>query len=204
MPSVQAVPDVDHLKQEALALATKPTKSFHAFARALWAAHSNDPSFLHEVERVAGIKRRALFYLSNVGGFIADYSITEEQAERIGWTKLQIIARHAANQPRNIGQHAIQAKLRIAARTPAHALRGVLETMHRPSRGSLRSVLLRLPAEQYADVEAALIACGAKRRGKGLVGKEEALVRLARTLTNDRRQKSHPELSPRHIRRQWR
>ena len=179
MPPDQNQPDVDHLKREALALAAKPTKSFHAFARALWAAHRNEPAFLHEVERVAGIKRRALFYLSNVGGFLAEYSITEEQAERIGWTKLQIVARHAANQPGRISQSAMQAKLGIATRTPAHALPAALERQDTPSAGSLRSVLLRLPAEQYADVEAALIACGAERKGRGLIGKEDALVRLA-------------------------
>ena len=179
MPQVEAKPDVDHLRQEALALAAKPTKSFHAFARALWAAHSNDPTFLHEVERVAGIKRRALFYLSNVGGFLADYSIAEEQAEQIGWTKLQIIARHAARQPGRVSQHAMQAKLRIAVRTPAYALPAALETQGMPSEGPLRSVLLRMPAEQYADLEAALIACGAERKGRGLIGKEDALVRLA-------------------------
>jgi len=176
---VQHKPDVARLQQEALALAAKPTKSFHAFARALWAAHSNDPTFLYEVERVAGVKRRTLFYLSRVGGFLADYSITEEQAERIGWTKIQIVARHVANQPERISQHAMQAKLGIAARTPAHALSAALEAQNAPSQGPLRSVLLRLPAEQYADVEAALIACGAEPRGKGLVGKEDAVVRLA-------------------------
>lgn len=179
MPPDQNQLDVDHLKREALALAAKPTKSFHAFAHALWAAHRNDPAFLHEVERVAGIKRRALFYLSNVGGFLAEYSITEEQAERIGWTKLQIVARHAANQPGRISQRAMQAKLGIATRTPAHALPAALERQDIPSEGPLRSVLLRLPAEQYADVEAALIACGAERKGRGLIGKEDALVRLA-------------------------
>lgn len=117
MPPVQDKPDVARLQQEALALAAKPTKSFHAFARALWAAHSNDPTFLYEVERVAGVKRRALFYLSSVGGFLADYSITEEQAERIGWTKIQIVARHIPNQPERINQRAMQDKLGIAARS---------------------------------------------------------------------------------------
>src|SRR5690606_23055195 len=124
-------------------------------------------------------KRRALFYLSNVGGFLVDYGITEEQAERVGWTKLQIVARHAANQPGRISQRAMQATLGIATRTPAHALPAALETQATPSEGPLRSVLLRLPAEQYADVEAALIACGAERKGRGLSGKEDALVRLA-------------------------
>lgn len=172
-------PDFDRLQQEALALATKSTKNFHAFARALWAAHSNDPTFLQKVERLAGIKRRALFYLSNVGGFITDYSIAEARAERIGWTKLQIVAQYVATQPGKISQRALQAMLGIADRSTAYALPTALKAQDAASRGSLRSVLLRIPADQYADVEAALIACGAEPRGKGLIGKEDALVRLA-------------------------
>lgn len=92
MPPAPNDPDVDRLQQEALALAAKSTKSFYAFARALWAAHSSDPAFLYKMEEAAKIKRRALFYLSNVGGFITDYGISEARAERIGWTKLQIVA----------------------------------------------------------------------------------------------------------------
>ena len=179
MPPVQNKSDVDHRKQQVLALAVKPTKSFHAFARALCAAHSEDRAFLHEVEQVAGIKRRALFYLLNVGKLLDDYHVSEEQAERIGWTKLQIIARYAASRPRRLSQRAMTAKLGIAARTPAHALSAALEAQDTQSHGSLRSILLRLPAEQYADVEAVLIACGARRKGRGLIGKEAALVQLA-------------------------
>jgi len=179
MPPVQDSPDVEHLKQQVLALAVKPTKSFHAFARALCAAHDEDRAFLHEVERVAGIKRRALFYLLNVGKLLDAYDVSEEHAERIGWTKLQIIARYAANRPRKLSQRAMKAKLEIAAQTSAHVLPAALEAQDAQSHGSLRSILLRIPDEQYADVEAALIACGAERKGRGLIGKEAALVRLA-------------------------
>lgn len=184
MGTVSIFADIDCLKQRAKTLAAKPSKNFHAFSRALWAAHSNDPTVLHEVEGVAGIKRRALFYLSNVGGFIADYSIAEEQAERIGWTKLQIVAQHAANQPGKISQRALQAMLGIADRSTAHALPTALKAQDTALPGTLRSVLLRIPADQYADVEAALIACGAEPRGKGLIGKEDALIRLAQHFTN--------------------
>jgi hypothetical protein len=179
MPPVPSSPDIDHLKQEALALATKPTKNFYAFACALWAAHNEDSTVLREVERSAGIKRRALFYLSNVGRLLSDYGIGEAQAERIGWTKLQIVARHAARQPKKLNQCAMRANLQLALQTPSHALPEALERQGASTTPATRSVLLRLPVEQYTDVETALIACGAKRRGKGLVGKEDALVRLA-------------------------
>jgi len=173
MSPVQARPDGDDLKRVALALAAKPTRSSDAFARALSRAHSDDPSFLHEVARVARIKRRALFYLSSVGRLLDDYDITDEQAEHIGWTKLQIVARHTANQPGRISRRDMQAKLEIASRTPADRLHEALEQQEPPR--PLRSVLVSVTAEQYADVEAAVIAYGAKRRGKGLVGRKKRL-----------------------------
>ena len=189
MTMSQHNPDVDRLKRQALALAVKPTKSFYAFARALWAAHRQDRSFMHEVEKVAGIKRRSLFYLLNVGEFLDEYSVSEEQAERIGWTKLQIIARYAGNQPSQISQRAMKIKLGLAARTPAHALQAALEAGDKQSTEQLHSILLRIPASQYADVEAALIACGAKRSGRGLIGKEAALANMAISHLNRQRPK---------------
>lgn len=179
MPPDQAKTEVTYLQRETLALAVKPTKSFYAFARALWAAHNEDRTVLHQVERVAGIKRRALFYLLNVGEFLTAYRVTRPQAERIGWTKIRIVAHYADRRPHKINQRTVEACLRLALQTPAHALPDALEKQGEPSRGPLRSVLLRLSAEQYADVEAALIACGAEKKGRGLIGKEAALARLA-------------------------
>lgn len=182
MPPVQNQPDVDHLKREALALAAKPTKSFHAFARVLWAAHRNDPAFLHEVERVAGIKRRALFYLSNVGGFLADDIITEEQAERIGWTKIQIVARHVRCDTK-ISKRVIQRYLKIAEHTPAHRLPAALKNQDTEQAAPSRTVLLRIPADAYPALENALLAHGAEKQGRGLVGKEQAIMALVQSVT---------------------
>lgn len=178
MAPVQDTSDVDRLKQEALALAAKPTKSFHAFARTLWEAHEQDRGFIREVEQISGIKRRALFYMLAVGRLIAEYHITEEQAERVGWTKLQIIADHAQNQAEKLSQHVMAANLHLALRTTANALPEALRQQG-TSGEKYRTLLFRLSADQYAHVEAALMAFGAGRKGRGLTDKEEALVRLA-------------------------
>lgn len=179
--------EVARLKQQALALASKPSKSFHAFARALWEVHSKDPSFLHEVERVSGMKRRALFYLSNVGTFLHRYDISGEQAETIGWTKLQIIARHVRQQEKEakggkLAGKRIDAILQLALQSTAHALPEALRAGNIQTGEPLRAVLLRLPADHYAELEAALLTHGAERRGRGLVKKEKALLKLVRAL----------------------
>ena len=193
--------DVARLKQQALALASRPSKSFHAFARALWAVHRGDPSFLHEVERVSGLKRRALFYLSNVGAFLHGYDISGEQAERIGWTKLQIIARYVRQQEkeskgRKPAGKRIEAILHIARHTTVHALPEALRAGNTETGEPLRSVLLRLPADHYGEIEAALLAWGAKKRGRGLVDKEKALLELVRALGVPQRQRSRPRMPP--------
>lgn len=180
--TVPAPADLTARQQEALRLATKPTKSFVAFARALYAAHSEDRTFLHRVERDAGIKRRALFYLLNVGEFLHGYSVSETDAERIGWTKLQIVARHTAKRPGETSQEENEANLRLAMECTAIELPAVLEGRDMPSKGSARSLLIRLPADQYVYVEAALLSYGAEERGRGLALKEVALVNMVRAL----------------------
>lgn len=182
MGTVSTFADIDRLKQNTLALATKSTKSFHAFACALWTAHKNDPAFLYEVEEAAKFKRRALFYLSNVGGFLTDYSITETQAERIGWTKLQIVARHVGGDTK-VGKRMIQRYLELAEHTTAHRLPAALNSQDADHAVPSRTLLLRIPADAYPTLESVLVAYGAQKQGRGLVGKEQAIIALVHSVT---------------------
>lgn len=182
MAPVQNKPDADHLKQLAMGLAKKSTKSFHAFSSALWMAHSNNPAVMHEVVGVAGIKRRALFYLSDVGGFLTEHNITEDQAERIGWTKIQIVARHVRRHTL-VGKRMIQRYLTIAERTTAHRLPAALKNQDTDLTVASRTVLLRIPADAYPALENALLTCGARKQGRGLAGKEEAIMALVQSVT---------------------
>lgn len=182
MTPVQNKPDAARLKQLAVALAKKSTKSFHAFSSALWMAHSNNPTVMHEVARVAGIKRRALFYLSDVGGFLTEHNITEDQAERIGWTKIQIVARHIRRDTK-VGKRLIQRYLTIAEHTTAHRLPAALKNQDADRTVASRTVLLRIPADAYPALENALLAHGAEKQGRGLVGKEVAIMALVQSMT---------------------
>ena len=182
MAPVQNKPDAARLKQLAMALAKKSTKTFHAFSSALWVAHRSNPAVMHEVVRVAGIKRRALFYLSDVGGFLTEHNITEDQAERIGWTKIQIVARHVRSNA-VVGKRLIQRYLKIAERTTAHRLPAALNNQDADRTVASRTVLLRIPADAYPALENALLAHGAEKQGRGLVGKEVAIMALVKSVT---------------------
>lgn len=186
MPTVAVPSDLSPLQLEALRLAAKPTKSFHAFAHALYAAHSEDRTFLHMVRRNAGMKRRTLFYLINVGKFLNDYGVSEKDAERIGWTKIQIVARHVGCN-RVVGKRMIQRYLTIAEHTTAHRLPTALNDQDDDRTAANRTVLLRIPADAYPALENALLAHGAEKQGRGLVGKEQAIMALVQSVvTSDR------------------
>ena len=182
MATVTVPADLTPLQQAALRLAMKPTKSFVAFARALYAAHRENRTFLNTVERDAEISRRALFYLLNVGEFLLDYSVSDTDAERIGWTKLQIVARHVGGDTK-VGKRMIQRYLTIAEHTTAHRLPAALNNQDADRTVASRAVLLRIPADAYPALENALLAHGAEKQGRGLVGKEVAIMALVQSVT---------------------
>ncbi|MFA7441266.1 MAG: hypothetical protein WCZ66_09915 [Sphingomonadaceae bacterium] len=76
---------IARLKNGALTLAVKLSKSFHAFARALYTAHWGRSRLPARGGAGRGDKRRAL-------------DVSGEQTEHVGWTRLQTVAH--MNQPR--------------------------------------------------------------------------------------------------------
>lgn len=68
--------------------------NFFELAQTLVALHDADVSQLRELPLETGMSRRRLYYLLEVGRLIATRRIAKSEAEAIGWTKLQIIARH--------------------------------------------------------------------------------------------------------------
>ena len=53
-------------------------------------------SAIQDLPTETGMSRRRLYYLLEVGQFIRDWKISQDAAEKVGWTKLQIIARHVS------------------------------------------------------------------------------------------------------------
>lgn len=160
--------------------ARQPRKAFYDFAVALAALHDGEPENYVAMAGVAGISLRRLYYLRDVGAFVARHGLPKADAESLGWTRLSIVARHALGHPAPTAGD-VAAWLDLAARSTAHELPGALGKMERPTAKD-RALLLRFSPDDYELVEAALLAHGAKRRGKGLERKEAALVTMAKKL----------------------
>ena len=117
------------------------------------------------------LSRRTAYYLRDVGQLIRTAKLSTNQAERIGWTKLQIIGDKI--NPKNAAR-----LLKLAGDNNAQELKRKIREDSPKSKP--HCVLLYFTDWQYARFEAALRRGGAQRKGLGLVGKEEALMRIFR------------------------
>jgi hypothetical protein len=103
---------------------------------------------------------------------------------KIGWTKLAILAEHSEKHP---GKVAARAGFGRAENCTAKQLPAILDgspLAPNPKEKTHHSVFLRLTPVEYGLFESILLKYGAVKlgkgngKGKGLVGKEEALMNL--------------------------
>ena len=164
-----------YLKRKVLQLAKGGTKNFYDLARSLATLHEMNPGLLKTVEDSSKLSRRTLYYLVDVGRVLCRYQIDKAQAERIGWTKLQILARYLEKNDVPAGE---LADLLKKAEKKVHELPLILAGKTRKARP--RTVLLRLAPSDYKIFAEALVRHGAIRKGRGLINQEQALIQLVR------------------------
>jgi hypothetical protein len=128
--------------------------------------------------------RRMLYYLLKVGRWLKPVGQPHSRYAKIGWTKLAILAEHSAKHP---GKVAARAALARAEHCTAKQLPAVLDgnpLAPYVTEKTHHSVFLRLTPVEYGIFETILLKYGAMKlgkgngKGKGLIGKEEALMNL--------------------------
>lgn len=140
--------------------------------------YDSDPSYLHGVQAETGMSRRMVYCLLDVGKLIDAGDLSRSDAEVIGWTKLQIVARHIMNQG-SATEEELEGFLDIARVTKAKGLRSVLEGQNK---SETRAEVFHLTIKKQSIVREALVAFGAKKKvtskGPRLSNKEAALIKL--------------------------
>lgn len=121
-----------------------------------------------------GIARRKAYYLVEIDKTFGDLSVDRERLNRIGWTKLQILAGRVDR--RNVGR-----LLGEAEKLSAYEL-GKLVNEEPASSTKSHVVLLRLTDDEYAVFRNTVRAFGAEESSTGLSGKEAALIAALREL----------------------
>lgn len=149
---------IDHSKSRLLEVAS--------FLRKVRVEH---PDEFRSVAKKLKIGIRKAYHLAQIDEALSEMDISAERVKRLGWTKLSLLAAYGKKET-------INELLDVAEGCSAHKLK-----MH-ISKGGFdpggRTVVLHFDKEQYALLDQALRAKGAEPHSRGLLGKEEALMRL--------------------------
>lgn len=112
---------------------------------------------------------RKAYHLAQIDEALSDMDISAERMQRLGWTKLSILAAYGEAETINV-------LIDVAEDCTAHELKMYIHKGGFDPDG--RTVVLHLDKEQYGLLEEALRAKGATPHSRGLLGKEAALMRL--------------------------
>ncbi|MCP8939926.1 hypothetical protein NK718_15475 [Alsobacter sp. SYSU M60028] len=154
------------LFETATQLLSSVANNFIEVARAMSKLWIEDrPEFERLIEE-GHIGRRKAYYLIRLSLLLEQLG-DDDRARRIGWTKLSIITPYASGE--NLKELLAYAEAHTA-RDLAQVLAGKVPDAHS------RCVLFYFSPVDYGIVEQVLMAFGAKKRGKGLVHKESALI----------------------------
>ena len=130
---------------------------------------------VEDLPNETGMSRRRLYYLLAAGRLIVEHGISKAQAEEIGWTKLQIIARYVKDSPTGTTAAQVKSYLDLARETKAYSL---LQTLKEGRAEGKSAVVFRLSPGIVWKLNDALLAYGATQDHRGFKGKEDALARL--------------------------
>jgi hypothetical protein len=112
---------------------------------------------------------RKAHHLAQIDKKLDEMNIPAERVKRLGWTKLSLLAAYGKAET-------IDDLIEVAETCTAHELKMYIRDGKFDPDG--RTIVLHLDREQYARLEQALLAKGAKLEPRGLLEKEAALMRL--------------------------
>jgi hypothetical protein len=175
--------DVPDLENTVLALASRPMDRFLDLGDALGSLKDKSREEYRRVVKKAELGTRKAYYLVNLAKQF--HSPTGNRARlhqtpairarlhQIGWTKAQVIGRHLSGT--NILKLLKYAEDDNNNTKALEAYAGGLKPNKRK-----RCVLLYFTPGEYRRYEEAVLKCGARKRGRGLIGKEKATIKMAR------------------------
>ena len=177
-----SIAEIQRWKAEAIQLAREPAVNFYDLADLILNLRDCDGSLLSDFAEQAKISRRKMYYLLAAGQLVADWAITREEAEDVGWTKLQIIARHVETDRNVTTRASLDRYLKLARSTKARSLAEALETGAAEPR---TAVVFHLTMGMIWRLNDALLAFGAKQDYRGFREKEVALARILAAAMKD-------------------
>ena len=126
---------------------------------------ASDRNF-NEACREIGIGSRKARYLAEVHDQVAAYGIPPGKIIHLGWTKLSVLAKVLTDEN-------VDFWVKRAEKLSVVALQRALS-----AKPPVKAMVFKLTADEAAMVDAALVRFGARRHGRQIKGREDALIRL--------------------------
>ena len=155
------------LYDKAIELSKRLDERFLELARTLRQIKDADAELFRLCVEDSRISLRKAYYLLQVEETFTKLNVPEERLRAIGWTKLQIVAKH-------IEEVGVEMALKMAEIATVRHLK-VLSQGSLPDKKQ-HCVLMYLSEYQFELLAKALVQFGAKRGPRGLGGKEKALT----------------------------
>jgi hypothetical protein len=162
---------IEALYDKAMGLSKEVEDNFLELGKSLRQLMDRDPDLFHQIIQKSNLGRRKAYYLVEVSRIFEPLPVPRSRLRKIGWTKLQLIAKHV--NPNNLDV-LLQLAEDSAAKELERRMRG-----EKPL-GNAHCVLMYFSPKDYAELEDALVKHGGVRSGRGIQNKEEALIRLVR------------------------
>ncbi|MDQ2067927.1 hypothetical protein Q9295_16245 [Xinfangfangia sp. CPCC 101601] len=122
----------------------------------------------------AGVRRRKAYALAQIGRAARHCGINAAAIDKVGWTKMQIIAPL-------LQKKGWALQLALAKATSAHRLKLYVQNKLAPDK--LRVMTLYFARDDYQQLAVMLTKFGATAKGKALLDKEAALMALVKAVS---------------------
>jgi hypothetical protein len=161
----------DALYERALELFANVPDDFLELGRALSQLHDRDADLFRQLAAKSNMGRRKAYHLVEVSRTFEPLATLRDQLRKIGWPKLQLIAKH-------VTPDTLDSLLQLAEDMTAKGLERHLRG--KKPLGNAHCVLMYFSPKPYAEFEEARLKNGGERSGRGILGKEKALINVLR------------------------
>lgn len=132
--------------------------------------------FTRTVQR-SGISSRKAYYLTTIDRAFEKIPAPKDRLKKIGWTKLKTLTSH-------ISKANYTTLLKVAEKNTDKELEAILRGEEVTEKK--KAILMYLSRDENAEFERALLMFGAKRSGRGMPNREEAVMTMTRWVLEQR------------------
>ena len=164
---------IDDLYDKVVELAPEVEEKFLELGALLGRLMDADRDLYKKAVEKGDLGTRKAYYLIAIAKAFKNLKISKPRLRTIGWTRLQVIARV-------VNESNAEDLVALAEQHKVKDLEAIIKG-EEPQPDS-RVVIMYFTPDQYDLLEGVLVQNGASRHGRGLVGKESALIKALKKL----------------------